>query len=547
MLSLTLLPAVLFQIRSSWSLPSGSNSTHETLTTADTSLTILYQNNLNATDDVSHIGAILLDPMRHAEAEVACSAIGEHLIEKTALQNYTSDFFNSLSYLEYSGSAVSGQRYWIKDGVTTIGHDDGALVFHHGRSARRVMYPVLCSQSSKQNGPDANATDGSQVLIETGDNRYRGFRNQKSFRFQGIPYADKPGRFQYSTLYSKSGQTIDATEYGDNCIQTGDARSSEDCLFLNIQTPYLPRAGASGSHLRPVLFSIHGGGFNSGNGRGTSGQDGGNFASREDIVSVQINYRLGSLGFLAIQGSLQGNYGIGDQITALRWVKNNIAAFGGDPAKITIIGDSAGAGSVRVLLGSPLVIKENLIAGGIAQSNLGGGRSLGLDGNYGTTFSSYLSIEDSYARAGRQVLQQAGCDQGAVSQQTACLQNVPTDKLINGTAATYVVHDGTIVDTVQLIVAMNHGSTAQVPVIFGTTANDGASIGSTYPVDAVTDEVVGIQQALGISAEYAQSVVDSGLFPLYDTGNLTLDSFNVSQRIATGTRLHRDCTARTMT
>jgi carboxylesterase type B len=87
-----------------------------------------------------------------------------------------------------------------------------------------------------------------------------------------------------------------------------------------------------------VLFSIHGGGFTGGDGGATSGQDSGNFASREDIVGVEINYRLSTLGFLAIPGTdIKGNFGIGDQVVALEWVKKNIAQFGGDPNRVTIV------------------------------------------------------------------------------------------------------------------------------------------------------------------------------------------------------------------
>ena len=131
---------------------------------------------------------------------------------------------------------------------------------------------------------------------------------------------------------------------------------------------YIPQAGSK-AKLRPVLMSIYGGGFTGGNSGPFSGLDTGNLASREDIVGVQFNYRLSTLGFLAIPGTdIKGNFGVGDQVTALRWVRQNIASFGGDPNRVTIIGESAGAGSVRALLGSPPVIHEHLIAGGIAQS-----------------------------------------------------------------------------------------------------------------------------------------------------------------------------------
>ena len=115
-------------------------------------------------------------------------------------------------------------------------------------------------------------------------------------------------------MYSPTGQTINATEYGPECPQNG--AGAEFCLYLNIQTPYLPKQGST-ADLRPVFFWIHGGGFTSGS-AADPGTDGGNLASREDIVVVQIQYRLSTLGFLAIPGTdITGNYGIADQINAL--------------------------------------------------------------------------------------------------------------------------------------------------------------------------------------------------------------------------------------
>lgn len=301
----------------------------------------------------------------------------------------------------------------------------------------------------------------------------------------------------------------------------------------NIQTPYIPKAG-SRENLRPVLVSIYGGGFTGGNSGPNSGLDAGNLASREDIVGVEFNYRLSTLGFLAIPGTdIKGNFGIGDQLTALRWIRENIAQFGGDPGQVTIIGESAGAGSVRALLGSPPVIEENLIVGGVSQSNLGGGVDLGLDGNYGTTYSTYYTIAQSYAVAGQQIFEEAGCNQTSLSAQIACLKTVPAMTIQNlATVARYVVQDGTIVNTEQLDVTNKNGSTADVNVIFGTTANDGASF-SLYPKVVVTSEAQGLELGLGISSYYANAIINSGLFPFYNTGNLTLDAFNVTQRVAT--------------
>ena len=117
-----------------------------------------------------------------------------------------------------------------------------------------------------------------------------------------------------------------------------------DCLYLSIYTTGLP----SGSHgtdnleLKPVFFWIHGGGFSLGGGDLGTGPD---YLLESGVTVVTINYRLGPLGFLALEGrdDITGNQGLKDQLMALRWIKKNIASFGGDPNRITIAGGSAGA------------------------------------------------------------------------------------------------------------------------------------------------------------------------------------------------------------
>ncbi|MCJ1291316.1 hypothetical protein MMC34_002859 [Xylographa carneopallida] len=497
-------------------------------TNSQTSYTFLFQNNLNATDDYNHVGAILLDSMSQTAAAAACAAIGETLISMSTLQIHKLDFLPQLSYNAYAGRALPTQLYYIQGGVVNV-TENIALTFQ-AAPAGGAPLPVLCTQSSNQDNVYSAAPSATnQISLTAGGNTYIGYRNQKSFRYLGIPYANQPARFTYSTLNTPQGQTINATEYGSECPQYG--AGSENCLFLNIQTPYIPEAGST-ANLRPVMFWIHGGGFTGGTGA-DAGSDGGNLASREDIVVVTINYRLSTLGFLAIPGtSITGNYGIADQITALQWTIDNIASFGGDPNMITIIGESAGAGSVRVLLGSPPAIGK--YQGAVAMSNLGGGKDLGLTyGDYATTYSSYLTIAQSYAQAGQQIFQEAGCTQSTLQAQIACLEQVPALALVGlSTVARYVVQDGHYVNTEELDVVNQNGSTANVHVIFGNVENDGASF-CTYPRPPVSSELAGIQASLGISAAYAQSIIDSGLFPYYNTGNVTLDSFNVSQRVST--------------
>jgi len=141
--------------------------------------------------------------------------------------------------------------------------------------------------------------------------------------------------------------------------------TGEDCLSLNVTTP------AADGGRRPVLVWIHGGGFVIGSGSQTI-YDGAPLARRGDAVVVTINYRLGSLGFLYLnelfpdQAELAANAGLRDQVAALAWVQRNIAAFGGDPANVTIFGESAGGMSVATLLGTPAA--RGLFARAIAQS-----------------------------------------------------------------------------------------------------------------------------------------------------------------------------------
>lgn len=169
-------------------------------------------------------------------------------------------------------------------------------------------------------------------------------------------------------------------------------------------------------------------------------------------------------------------------------------------------------------------------------SNLGGGVGLGLPNDYGTTYSSYLTVAGSFAIAGQNILQGVGCNQSSLEEQIACLETTPANTIVSldsgNTVARYVVQDGHFVNTENLDVVNTNGSAAHVNVMFGNCANDGASF-STYPRTPVTSELAGIQAALGIPAANAQSIIDSGLFPFFDTGNITLDSFNVSQRVAT--------------
>jgi len=182
------------------------------------------------------------------------------------------------------------------------------------------------------------------------------------------------------------------------------------------------------------------------------------------------------------------------------------------------------------MLGSPRAIGK--FQGAIAMSNLGGGVVLGLASDYATTYSSYLSIEDGYKKYGG-LFVEAGCNQTAVADKVACLRKVDGAALIaQPTVARYVVQDGVYVNTPELVLSGPNRNTAHVPVLFGIARDDGASF-THYPPSPVASQVEGIMYELSITRDNAQSVIDSGLFPYYDTGNVTLDSYNVSSRVTT--------------
>ena len=189
--------------------------------------------------------------------------------------------------------------------------------------------------------------------------------------FKGIPFAQPPTgalRWREPLPVKPWAGTRDATAFGAPCVQGGaqGAESSEDCLYLNIWTP--ERSAAA--HL-PVLVWIYGGGFS--NGSASMPLYWGDQLARKGIVVVTAAYRVGAFGFLAhpeltreSPHATSGNYGLLDQIAALRWVKNNIAAMGGDPGRVTIAGQSAGSMSVSILMASPQ--SAGLFNGAIGES-----------------------------------------------------------------------------------------------------------------------------------------------------------------------------------
>lgn len=310
-------------------------------------------------------------------------------------------------------------------------------------------------------------------LADTDAGRVRGAAAAGVDTFRGIPFAAAPvgaNRWRAPQPAARWRGVRDATRFGADCMQKpfeSDAAPlgtapAEDCLFVNVWRPAGTKPGAK----LPIVAWIYGGGFVNG-GASPAVYDGSAFA-RAGIVFVSFNYRLGRFGFfahpaLAAEGQV-ANWGLLDQQAALRWVQRNAARFGGDPAAVTLVGESAGGRSVLALLGAPAA--KGLFARAVVMS--GGGRTL-LD-----------TAPDAASRAATAFAEKqgiAGTDAAALAR----LRALPPERVIDGlnlatlgeASATFAgaASDGvTVTGTVEEV--LRAGRQARVPVMVGATSAD---------------------------------------------------------------------------
>lgn len=216
------------------------------------------------------------------------------------------------------------------------------------------------------------------VEVTTADGVVRGLRGRSVLRWRSIPYAAPPVgdlRFRAPHPPCPWDGVRDATEFGFAAMQHKDGprlgvrryqATDEDALTLNVTAPV-----AESPAPRPVMVFIHGGGYLTGS-SAVPLYSGARLAVRGDVVVVSMNYRLGAFGYVDFgefgspERAFESNLGLRDQIAALKWVRANIAAFGGDPGNVTVFGESAGANAVLALLASPAA--EGLFHRAIAQS-----------------------------------------------------------------------------------------------------------------------------------------------------------------------------------
>jgi para-nitrobenzyl esterase len=341
------------------------------------------------------------------------------------------------------------------------------------------------------------------VVVQTAHGKLEGWREDGLDSFRGIPYGRAPiGDLRFRPpLASEPWLGVrSALRYGPSAPQNESSirlmavgEQSEDCLYLNVETPRADDAR------RPVFVWVHGGAFVEGSGsqllyRGSA------LARRCDVVVVTLNYRLGLLGYGYLEeagGAEIGavpNLGQLDQVAALEWVRDNIAAFGGDPQNVTIAGESAGSIAVTVLLSMPAA--AGLFHRAIAQSGV----------------AYRIGRPDAGTETAHVILRELGLVPGSIG----ALRQIPVEDLLRAQTALgsrsfqmrtgfWPVQDGTVIPTRPLD-AVRDGRFARVPLLLGSN-RDETRIGRQAPIDGEQLERA-VRSMLGRRGDAAPRLID---------------------------------------
>jgi para-nitrobenzyl esterase len=364
------------------------------------------------------------------------------------------------------------------------------------------------------------------ATVATAQGRLTGISSGNSDAWLGVPFAAPPvGDLRWRAPQKPAAWTGErkADQFSASCMQalatTPGGRPpwtpeflipgavSEDCLYLNIWTP----KAAVGKRL-PVLVWIHGGGFTEGSGS-VPVYDGANLAANGGVIVVTINYRVGSFGFLAHPDMVResgevGNFGLADMVASLEWVKANIAAFGGDPSKVTIAGQSAGAAAVHALIGAPSA--KGLFARAIAESG----------SSVAPRAGPLQPALDAGARFAQLALQG-----GAGAASLADLRKMPAPAVFDAANAFNrtpgggfrVVVDGRFLPRDPTEAQYSAGAFNDTPVLTGYNANEGSGFSRTYGEWTAAD-IDGQLGAFKPTPDRARAVYMAGSPPVVDIG-----------------------------
>ncbi len=317
-------------------------------------------------------------------------------------------------------------------------------------------------------------------------------------RYAGIRYAQPPIgelRFKAPVPSGPWEGVYDASAFGASAPQPppvvgtvgvqADLHTDEDCLFLNVFTP------CADGGARPVMVWIHGGAYTIGSG---DIYDGSSFCTRGDVVVVTMNYRLGVLGWIPLEHldptdatlAGAGSNGVRDQIESLRWVRDNIAAFGGDPGNVTLFGESAGGGSVAAVLAAPSA--DGLYHRAIIQSGPPGFAPPWRPELYTTELLAALGAPDggidALRAADAAALVQAQIDIGLIDR-----MGRDRDHPVDGTGVgPHPTVDGVVI-TATPAEAVRAKGAAAVPLLIGTNEDEGTLFSLLLPTDVSDDEL----------------------------------------------------------
>ncbi|WP_324670929.1 carboxylesterase/lipase family protein [Hymenobacter sp. GOD-10R] len=318
----------------------------------------------------------------------------------------------------------------------------------------------------------ATAPALSTTIVRTQAGQLQGKREDDMLVFRGVAYAEAPvgaQRFRPPQPLKPWRGIRQVTAIGPKATQVSNDKlqGQEDCLALNVWAP----ATATPKSKKAVVVWVHGGAFTGGTG---SDFPGANFAQRDDVVTVSINYRLGSLGFLYLGSALgpayqnSGNCGLLDAVAALQWVHQNISAFGGDPARVTVMGESAGAKLVSALLVTPAA--QGLFQQAILESG-----SVQCVRDTATAATVTRRLLQELHLAPNQAQQLLTLPPATLMQAQAKIASGPGGLQLFGP-----VLDGTVITTAPLTY-LSRPNRAPLRVLLGTNRDEAASFMNSWP------------------------------------------------------------------